>query len=381
MMNEMYGQRVKDLYKYRKEGNHVVALLCNSIPPELIYGIDNCIPVTVCMGGGEVEAYADNHTQEMCPVTRSMTGFLVTGMCVFFNVADYVIGSDICCSIEKTSHNISDLTRDLQVYSTDLQHNGKNNINVEPSSIREWISGINQNGELNRERFIKYARIYSELRQVYRSVMQYRKKANPPINGKNSLWAQQIFLVEDPQKLLAALQNLERELQQKVNEGKGYDPEGKKKRIMLITPRIMPPFTEIYRLIENNNALIVKEETCMGIDNFDYDPEKLAQLLENDHSSYDPAIKYITENMNNETCACFSSYDLNNIKQSIKEYNVDAVINYSFTNCPAMEIKTENIRVQMEKEGVPVMNLQTDYLQTYEQEDEITKQIGNFLSF
>jgi len=380
MMNEMHGQRVKDLYKYRKKGNHVVSLLCNSIPPELIYGIDNCIPVTVCMGGGEVEEYAEDYTQGMCSVTRSMTGFLATGMCVFFNVADYVIASDICCSINKTAHNIKDLSKDLSVYSTDIQHDRLNDVNVNASSILEWIQGINETGELNKERFVKYAKIYSELRQVFRAIMDYRKLDNPPINGKNVLWAQQLFLVEDPEKLLKSMKDLEKELQERINEQRGYDPEGKKKRVLLITPRIMPPFTEIYRLIENNNALIVHEKTCLGIDNFDYQPEELANLLENSDSSLEPALKYITETMNNESCACFSSYDINNIMQSINDYNVDAVINYSFMNCPAMEIKIKNIKEQLEKENVPVMNLQTDYLKIYENEDKILKQIENFLS-
>ncbi|MFW6020148.1 MAG: 2-hydroxyacyl-CoA dehydratase subunit D [Bacteroidales bacterium] len=380
MMNEMHGQRVKDLYKYRKAGNHVVSLLCNSIPPELIYGIDNCIPVTVCMGGGEVESYADDYTHGMCSVTRSMTGFLSTGMCVFFNVSDYVIASGICCSINKTANNIKDLTNDLLVYSTDIKHNGKNDVKLNTSSILQWIHGIKQNEELNKERLLKYARIYSELRQVYRSIMDSRKEANPPINGKNTLWAQQLFLVEDPEKLLASMKELEKELQERINAGKGYDPEGKKKRILLITPRIMPPFTEIYRLIEKNNALIVHEKTCMGIDNFDYQPEEFARLLESEDASMETALKYTTENMNNESCACFSGYDFDNLKQSIKEYNVDAVINYSFSNCPKMELKIKDIKEQLQKEDIPVMNLQTDYLQIYEKEEEIVEQIGKFLS-
>ena len=75
----------------------------------------------------------------------------------------------------------------------------------------------------------------------------------------------------------------------------------------------MPPFTEIYRLIEKNNALIVHEKTCMGIDNFDYQPEELAEIIESKDKSMESALKFITENMNNESCACFSGYDLNNL--------------------------------------------------------------------
>ncbi|MFO7999998.1 MAG: 2-hydroxyacyl-CoA dehydratase family protein, partial [Marinilabilia sp.] len=116
MMNEMHGKRIKDLYAYRREGNHVVTLLCNSIPPEIIYAMDNFIPVSVCMGAGEVEPYAGEETKDMCSLTRSMTGFLKTGMCVFFNLADHVLASDLCPDVKKTSEIVRAYSNEFEVY-------------------------------------------------------------------------------------------------------------------------------------------------------------------------------------------------------------------------------------------------------------------------
>ncbi len=381
MMNEMHGQRVKDLYAYRKAGNHVVALLCNAIPPELIYAMDNCQPVTVCMGGGEVEQYANELTQGMCPVTRSMTGFLMTGMCVFFNVADYVVASDVCRCIHKTAKNMENNAKDVDVFTTRMKEEKSQSITTDMASIHQWIEHIRKGEGVNMERFLKYARIYSSIRQVFSNISSLRKAGNPPINGKNTLWAQQLFLVEDPEKLLEALRKIENELEENLKKGKGYNPKGKKKRVMLIAPRIMPPFTDIYRLVENNNAIIVCEESCMGITNINYHYDHLEKLLQGDAPSQDPAVKYITQTMNKNPCACFYDHNMTELKKKINDYNVEAVFLYSFKNCPVMQKKNHDIAKKLENENIPFMKINTDYLELYEQENKLMEQIEKFLLF
>lgn len=377
MMNDMHGKRVKDLYAFRSEGNHVVALLCCSIPPELIYAIDNHIPVSVCMGAGEVESYTDEYTKGMCPLSRSMVGFQSTGMCVFFNVADYVIVSDFCNCIKKSSNIIQKISGDLEVFSTE-SHQTDNKININVSSFQEWILKITQGKGFNKEKFIEYCKIYSEIRDVYKSIMSLRKIRNSPINGRNSLWIQQLFLVEEPKKLLSALKKLEDELNNNVNKNIGFNSTGAKKRIMLITPRIMPPFTEIFRIIENNNAIIVCEEWCMGISNINYNIDDLIDIVNNENSTIENSVKYIMENIDKTVCACFKDFDIEKIIKKIEEYKVDAVINYSFKNCPNMEDKTKKISELLIKNGIPSMTLQTDYLEIYEKEDMYMKKINDF---
>ncbi len=377
IFNEMHGQRVKDLYNYRKEGNHVVALLCNSVPPELIYAMDGFIPVSLCMGAGEVEKYVDDHTKGMCPLTRSMMGFLSTGLCVFFNVSDYVLGSDICSCIHKTGEITTKLSDDFKVFT--IQNNLQNNeVSPNTSKLMNWIMQITNGKGVNIKRFLEYAKLYSELRENYKIISDLRKSANPPLDGKNSLWTQQLFLVEDPQKLLSAVKKLKNELEKNISNNIGYNPDGLKKRIMLITPRIMPPFTEIYRLIENNNAIVVHEESCMGITNSNYDYSKFLQILHN--NNVENAINYIMSNINKTVCSCIDDFDYNGIISTIEEHNIDAVISYSFKKCPKMIEKTDKISKFLEKHGTPVMNLQTDYFEAYEKEEIIMDKINTFLT-
>jgi benzoyl-CoA reductase/2-hydroxyglutaryl-CoA dehydratase subunit BcrC/BadD/HgdB len=93
------------------------------------------------------------------------------------------------------------------------------------------------------------------------------------------------------------------------------------------------------------------------------------------------AIKYIMDNIDKTKCSCFKDFDLEKIIQIIKDFNVDAVINYSFNNCPNMIYKINKIAQLLNGSGTPSMTLQTNYLEIYEKEDIILKKINDFLDF
>ncbi|WP_291862780.1 2-hydroxyacyl-CoA dehydratase family protein [Marinilabilia sp.] len=378
MMNGMHGQRVRDLYAYRREGNHVMALLCNSIPPELIYSLGNFIPVSVCMGAGEVEPYADQYTRGMCNVTRSMIGFLHTGMCVFFNLADYVLGSDLCLSVKKATDLVSRISDDFEVNCLKVRRDDA--IGFDFEGFYEWVMKSTLGAGINVGKLIEYSRLFSDIREEYRAVLEFRKHSNPPINGKNGLWIQQLALVEEPAKLLAALRELKAELSRNVANNVGYNKEGRKKRVMLITPRIMPPFGEIYRIIENAGGLVVCEESDMGITNISYDFEEFQKLLAGKNPDIRKAVKYMMESVDENSSSCVPTFDLEKLEQKIKEYRVDVVINYSFKNCDIMESKTKNINESLNNSGIPSFRLTTDYMELYEKEQEYENLISSFLN-
>ena len=378
MMNDLKGQRMKDLYMYRRAGNHIVNLLCHAIPPELVYAIDNHIPVNVCMAAGELEPYADSYTKGMCPLTRSMIGLNNTGMCVFFNVADYAIGNKLCHNIKKSVDIFNETCNDLEMFLIDSDQTG-DKIDVDFKTMEEWVKYISDGKGFNKEDFIKYSKLFSEIRQIYISIRQLRKVSNPPINGKNSLWIQQLLLVSEPNELLDSLKQLKTELESNIKNNIGFNPSGTKKRIMLITPRIMPPFAEIFRIIENVDAIVVCEEMCMGITNVAYNIDTLLRILNDPNSSFEDAAKYMMETIDQSECSCSRGYDFDRIIKNIEEYEVDAVVNYSFMNCPCMENKTQNIHSSLVNKGIPSINLVTDYMDIYENAEMYMDKIKTFL--
>lgn len=379
MMNQMHGQRVKDLYAYRRSGNHVMALVDSNIPPELVYGLDGFVPVGVCMGAGEVEQYVDEFTKGMSSPVRSMIGFLKTGMCVFFNLSDFVIGTDLCPEIKKATGIIKNLSNDFNVHCINYNEN-ENKIELNYDGLLDWINqSTNQKG-INKERFLKFCRIYSELRETYQRIASLRALPNPPIDGRNSLWLQQLYPVQDPEVLLNALKQLEIELLANVSKGIGYNEHGKKKRVMLITPRIMPPFTEIYRLIELNEGLIVYEQTDMGITNINYQYNELNSIAESREWNQEEVIIYLMESVEKNDTSCFSDFNQDKILQAVNDYHVEAVVCFNFNDSEAMELKLTGITNLLKKLEIPVLQIQSDYLQLYEQDSVFARQIREFLN-
>lgn len=379
MMNQMHGQRVKDLYAYRRSGNHVVALLDSNIPPELVYGLDQFVPVGVCMGAGEVEQYADEFTRGMSSPVRSMIGFLKTGMCVFFNLSDFVIGTDLCPEIKNITGIIKNLSNDFNVHCITYNENEKK-IELNYDRLLDWINqSTNQKG-INKERFLKFCKIYSELRETYQRIANLRALPNPPIDGRNSLWLQQLYPVQEPEVLLNALKQLEIELRVNVSKGIGYNEHGNKRRVMLITPRIMPPFTEIYRLIELNGGLIVYEQTDMGITNINYQYENMYSIAKSHEWNQGKAIKYLMESIEKNDASCFSVFNQDKIRQAINDYHVEAVVCFNFNDSEAMELKLTGIANLLKRRKIPVLQIQSDYLQLYQQEPVFARLMNEFLN-
>ena len=378
-MNQMHGQRVKDLYSYRREGNHVVALPDSQIPPELIYGIEHFVPVGVCMGAGEVEQYVDQITRGLATPIRSMIGFLATGMCVFYNLSDYVLGTNLSFSFERGTEIIKEITNDFNVFCLNYSKEiDKATIDFE--NLSQWIEKVSNGKGINRSRFIDYCKLYASIRKEYQAIAKLRSHSNPPIDGCNSLWIQQLYPVEEPRKLLQQLIKLHNELDQNIINGIGYNKNGDKKRVLLVTPRIMPPFAEIYRLIERSGGLVVLEQTDMGITNIDYNLDELLTIVQNDSGAFENSIRYIMESINTVESSSFVYSDKTDLKRKIEEYAIEAIICFNFRDCPEMDAKINNITEYGSALGIPLKTIQSDYLEMYDKETSLSEEIKDFLN-
>lgn len=378
MMNEMHGQRVKDLYEYRKNGNHIVGLIDSQVPPELIYGINKFVPVGVCMGAGEVEKYVDIYTKELATPIRSMIGFLATGMCVFLNLSDYIIGTDLSYSLKKSTDLIKEIAKDIDVFCISYRKID-NKTEIDFTKLIRWIETISSGKGINRTRFIKYCKLYTSIRDKYKQIDRLRRDLNPPIDGCNNLWIEQLYPVEDPSKLLKELKKLHKELEQNIKKGIGYNENGEKKRVLLITPRIMPPFTEIYRLIERNGGLIVHEQTDMGITNIEYSLDKLISMTKNRNWPIEKAIRYVVESVNTNNSSSFTYVDKAELQRVIRDYTINAVICFNFQNIPEMDEKIKGIIEFIKTTKIPSMTIKSDYIEMYESENSLSKKIQDFL--
>lgn len=372
MFEQMHGKRIKDLMHMRKQNKRVVSLFCHAVPPELFYAQADTVSVSICCGGAELERYADSELPDACSLSRSLLGFLNTGMCVFHNVANHAVNVKACHSFCSLKH--------AKALKTDKFKAENLSNNSTAQFARELDGYIKQNAlnGLKTENLLETAKLYHEIRSVYNKISEVRKSDNPPLSGKDMLWMYQMYLTVEPLYLLDTLQIIFKGLQEADVNGKGYNPHGLKKRVLLLTARHMPPYTQLFRITENAGGIVVKEMMCTGVHNVNYRLDKLRELCRNKTFADREIIEYMVASPAVNDLACSSEIDEAQLLQTIRDYNAEAVICFAFDNCPTGIEKTERVGAIL-KNKLPVYIVNTDYEDTYEREDEITEGIKRFL--
>ncbi len=65
-------------------------------------------------------------------------------------------------------------------------------------------------------------------------------------------------------------------------------------------------------------------------------------------------------------CACFTpnSERIENVVRLAREYHVQGIASYIIQECHAYNIEHEKLKMRLEKEGIPLLKIETDYTQS-----------------
>ena len=371
----MHGERIRQLHRLRRSGTHIVSLFCHAVPPELIYAIPESVAVPICCGGSELQTYASPQLHEACSLTQSMSGFLNTGMCVLHNVADHALNLKHCGSFSKMSE-----IPDKKPEAFKVWHLPGTEHPQFASQLLASLQAIASPQSLDTARFIQHAAIFSEIRQIYQRINELRALPIPPLNGNDAIWLLQLYLAVEPEQLKNYLLRVEEALLYRSKHGIGYHTNQSKKRVLMLAARQMPPFGQFYRLIENNGGIVVHERSCLGPESVNYDFSELAKLASQSSEIDINQIDLLFAKPDTTARACSASYHLNHILNDLTHYRIDAVIAFGFDNCASMQLKSEGIKRSLERQQVPMLQLQSDYENYYTHEQEYAIRIAEFLS-
>jgi benzoyl-CoA reductase/2-hydroxyglutaryl-CoA dehydratase subunit BcrC/BadD/HgdB len=131
-----------------------------------------------------------------------------------------------------------------------------------------------------------------------------------------------------------------------------------------LSPRIIytgsPPVFPNYKIphiIEQSDAVIVADETCSSNRMFN-DMVAVDEWLVNDmiDSISDKYLKACT-------CPVFTKNNdrIRRIINLVKQYKADGVVYQAFAGCTVYELEQRSVLEAMEKEGIPILYLESDY--------------------
>jgi benzoyl-CoA reductase/2-hydroxyglutaryl-CoA dehydratase subunit BcrC/BadD/HgdB len=356
VISEVHGLRIKELMDAKAEGRKVIGTFCVFVPEELVLAVDG-VMVGLCAGAelgfDAAEQYVPRNT---CSLIKSAFGFKLAKVCPYIESSDMIVGENTCDGKKKAYETYKDLVKDLYVMDLPQMKTKEGKQLLKSEYIRfakrlEEISGK----KITEESLKKGIEIVNNKRKAMQRLASLRAANPSPISGLDALLINQISFYDDPIRFTNSVNALCDELELRIQEKNGVFAADTPRILLSGCPMAIPNW-KLPHIIETTNASIVGEELCTG-------ERGTRNYVDMKNNSYDEMIDAIVERYFKIDCAIFTPNPdrLENIKKMAKQYNADGVVHYSIQFCQPYQNEVITIEKLLEKEGIPVLSIETDY--------------------
>ncbi|TXJ33575.1 2-hydroxyacyl-CoA dehydratase [Brachyspira aalborgi] len=336
----------------KDKGRKVVGTFCTYTPRELIYAAD-AISVSLCSTSDETVPDAEKVLpKNLCPLVKSSYGFAITDKCPYMYFSDMIIG-ETTCDAKKKMYELLGEIKDTHVMQ--LPHS-KNNFSMAlwKNELVELIKKLEEKFDVKiTEDKIKDAiKLCNKERKAMKEFFNLAKLNPSPIKGADmheALYSSNFKF--DRELYINEIKSLTNSLKEKYDRGETPFKKG--------TPRILITgcptgglVDKIVKQLEEAGSSVVCFENCVGTKNFE-------MLVDEDKEPIDA----IAERYLNIPCSIMTPNDgrMDRIKEYIKDYSVDGVVDVTLTACHTYAIETEKVRRAVERCGKSYLAIETNY--------------------
>ena len=212
--------------------------------------------------------------------------------------------------------------------------------------------------EITDEQLQQAIELHNEQRGLMRELDELKKPEPPLLRGSEMLQVLREVMslpVEESNELL-------RGVIADVKERKDI-PEKSRCRLLIWGPEIDDP--ALFELIEDLGANVVADDTCIGTRFFSHDVEKTDDPLDGLSNHYLGDIycpRFIRgKGEGGETFEADLEERFGHVKRLARDFSVEGVILYVMKFCDLHEFDVPDLRDYLEKEGFPILHIETDY--------------------
>ena len=356
VVSDIHGIRPAELIELQKAGGKVFGTFCVYVPDEIVVACGGA--VTGLCGGSQFWVPEGEKVlpTNMCPLIKASLGAHFGKTCPYFSVADVYVG-ETTCDGKKKAYEI--LGADKQTYVMDMPQMKR------PQDFDKWTGEIAAFADevqritgktLTPEALGNAIKLINEKRRALARVFEARKATNCiPISGKDALLMTQIAFFDDPARCAEMANKLADELEQRIADGVSVFPEGTKRILVTGTPMAIPNW-KLHHIIETSGAAVVCEEMCTGTRYFEH-------LVDETQTTLEGQFRALSERYMKNNCSCFTPNPgrIEDLVRLAKEYHVDGVIDANLKFCTLYDVEKSSVAAALEKEGIPVLGLETDY--------------------
>ena len=336
----------------KDKGRKVVGTFCTYTPRELIYAAD-AISVSLCSTSDETVPDAEKVLpKNLCPLVKSSYGFAITDKCPYMYFSDMIIGETTCDSKKKMYELLGEI-KDTHVMQ--LPHS-KNNFSMAlwKNELVELIKKLEEKFDvkITEDKIKEAIKLCNKERKAIKEFFNLAKLNPSPIKGSDmheALYSSNFKF--DRELYINEIKSLTNSLKEKYDKGETPFKKG--------TPRILITgcptgglVDKIVKQLEDAGSSVVCFENCVGTKNFE-------MLVDEDKEPIDA----IAERYLNIPCSIMTPNDdrMNRIKEYIKDYSVDGVVDVTLTACHTYAIETEKVRRAVESCGKSYLAVETNY--------------------
>ncbi len=336
----------------KENGVPIVGVFCTYLPQEIPAAMGAAV-VGLCSTSDETIPDAEmDLPRNLCPLIKSSYGFAKTDKCPFFYFSDLVVGETTCDGKKKMYEYLSDF---------------------KPVYVMELPNKQSEDGyEMYRREIIRFQKVLEEKFGVTITEEQIRNATK--IRNKERMALKKLYglMKLDPAPMLGMdllnvltgaqfkfnkessveeLETIAERIQKEYKEGKHLE---KRPRILVTGSPIHGAASKVVKAIEDNGGVVVVFENCGGA-------KSVEELVdESNPDIYDALAKRYL----NIGCSCMAPnpHRFELLRELIKEYQVDAVVDVALQACHTYNVETIGVkRLVTEEFHLPFMSLEVDY--------------------
>lgn len=333
----------------------LIGTFCTYMPQELAMAAGAAV-VSLCSTSDETISEAEKDLpRNLCPLIKSSYGFGITDKCPYFYFSDLIVGETTCDGKKKMYEYLGEF-KSVHVMQLPNSQKGEKSFELWKSEViklKETFEEIFK-VEITEEKIKEAIVLKNRERKALKAFYSLGQLEPPALTGSDILKVVYGTTFKfDKEAAIKEVSDLTAKVKKEYEEGKRLDS---KPRILITGCPIGGAAEKVVKAIEDNGAYVVAFENCTVA-------KANERLVDETKDVYDAlSEKYLAIG-----CSCMTPNPnrLELLKQMVKEYKVDGVVDVVLQACHTYAVETLSIkRLCNDKFSIPYMAVETDYSQS-----------------
>ena len=354
--------------KELKEKNRpLVGTFCSYMPQEIAMAAGAAV-VSLCSTSDETIEEAENYLpKNLCPLIKSSYGFAKTDKCPYFYFSDLIVGETTCDGKKKMYEYLGEFkpVHVMQLPNTQIGENSFKLWKDEIIRLKEKIEDM-FDIEIKGEDIKQAILLKNRERQAIKDFYSLGKLKPSALTGMDILNVVNGATFKfNKEESIDEISDLTEKIIKSYKEGKRLL---EKPRILITGCPIGGAADKVVKAVEKNGAYVVAFENCTV--------SKANELLVDENKDVFDAL---TEKYLAIGCSCMTPNKnrLETLKNMMREYKVDGVIDVILQACHTYAVESFSIKRFVNSNGIPYIPVEIDYSQS--NLGQLNTRIGAFI--